>query len=192
MARTLALAACLILAIALAWLGEQPPAPRPADVPAGVFSAERAMDDVRIIARAPHPMGSTANAAVRDHLLRRMTALGLAPEVFTRTALQETRIDGAVLAIGGRPQVLVGVLPGQDRRAPAVALVAHYDSVAASPGAADDAAGVAAILETVRALKAQGPLRRDIVVVLTDGEEDALLGARAFFGEHPLARRLAS
>lgn len=190
MARTLALAACLILAIALAWLGERPPEPLAAGAPASVFSAERAMGDVRAIARAPHPMGSPANAAVRDHLLRRMDALGLAPQVFARTALEEHDIEGRLLVIGGRPETLVGVLPGREPREPAVALIAHYDSVPASPGAADDAAGVAAILETVRALKAQGPLRRDIVVVFSDGEEAGLLGGRAFFGEHPLARRI--
>ena len=35
----------------------------------------------------------------------------------------------------------------------ALMLCAHYDSVADSPGAGDDASGVAAILESLRALK---------------------------------------
>jgi Zn-dependent M28 family amino/carboxypeptidase len=61
-----------------------------------------------------------------------------------------------------------------------VVLAAHYDSVAHAPGAADDAAGVAAILETARALRATSPLRNDIDVVITDGEEPGLLGAQAF------------
>jgi len=59
-------------------------------------------------------------------------------------------------------------------------LAAHYDSVAHAPGAGDDAAGVAAILETVRALRATSPLRNDIDLVITDGEEPGLLGAQAF------------
>jgi hypothetical protein len=190
MARTFALALCLILAIVAACLGEQPPSPRPASAPLNSFSAERAMADVRVIARAPHPTGSPANAAVRDHLLRRMTALGLDPAVHAQVGLEELRLGGRVLVMGGRPETLVGVLPGRDRNQPAIALMAHYDSVPASPGAADDAAGVAAILEAVRALKAEPPLRRDVVVILTDGEETGLLGARAFFASHPLARRI--
>jgi Zn-dependent M28 family amino/carboxypeptidase len=61
-----------------------------------------------------------------------------------------------------------------------VVLAAHYDSVAHAPGAGDDAAGVAAIVETARALRATSPLRNDIDLVITDGEEPGLLGAQAF------------
>jgi len=178
MGRTFALVVCLALALLIAWAGEQTPRPLPSGAPPQAFSAERAMADVRIIARTPHPMGSPANAAVREHLLRRMAALGLQPQVFAAPEAKRA------------PETLIGILPGRDRAAPAVALMAHYDSVPGSPGAADDAAGVAAILETVRALRATGPLRRDVAVILTDGEETGLLGARAFFREHPLARRL--
>jgi hypothetical protein len=190
MGRTFALAACLIAAALIAWWGERPPDPVRSDAPAAAFSAGRAMADVAAVARVPHPIGSPANAAVRDDLLGRMAALGLAPQV-QRAEVVVQMADGArPLVVGGRAENLVGVLPGRDRAAPAVALMAHYDSVPASPGAADDAAGVAAVLETVRALKAAGPLRRDVVVALTDGEEAELLGARAFFAGHPLARRL--
>ena len=63
-------------------------------------------------------------------------------------------------------------------------LMAHYDSVPSGPGAADDAAGVAAILETVRALKTGAPLKNDLIVLVTDGEEAGLLGAEAFVASH--------
>ena len=85
---------------------------------------------------------------------------------------------------------LVGVLPGKDRAAPAVALMAHYDSVPASTGASDDAAGVASALEIVRAIKARGVPARDVIVLITDGEEAGLLGADAFFARDPLAKRI--
>ncbi len=62
--------------------------------------------------------------------------------------------------------------------------MAHSDSVPAGPGGADDAAGVAAVLETVRALKTS-PRQRDVMVLLTDGEEAGLLGAKAFFSSDP-------
>ena len=66
----------------------------------------------------------------------------------------------------------------------AVLLAAHYDSAPEAPGAADDGAGVAAILEAVRALRHHPPLRNDLIVVFTDGEEKGLLGARLFVRDH--------
>ena len=65
--------------------------------------------------------------------------------------------------------------------------MAHHDSVPGSPGAADDTAGVATALEVMRMIERRGVPRRDVLVVITDGEEPGLLGARAFFGENPLA-----
>src|SRR5690606_26753261 len=56
-----------------------------------------------------------------------------------------------------------------------IVLAAHYDSVPSGPGAADDGAGVAAILEAARALQAGGPPENDVVLLLTDGEERGLL-----------------
>ncbi|HZD92851.1 MAG TPA: M28 family peptidase, partial [Candidatus Sulfotelmatobacter sp.] len=60
-----------------------------------------------------------------------------------------------------------------------------YDSVSGGPGAADDAAGVPTVLETVRALQTGTPLRNDLIVLVTDGEEAGLLGAEAFVASHP-------
>jgi hypothetical protein len=73
----------------------------------------------------------------------------------------------------------------------AVLLVAHYDSVSTGPGANDDAAGVATLLETARALGASGQqLKNDIIFLFTDSEETGLLGARAFVAEHPWAKEV--
>lgn len=186
MGRTLALVACLLAAFALAWNAERTPAPAPAGAPTTDFSAARAMPDVEIVAKVPHPVGTPANFAARDYLIGRMTALGLSPQVQRTEVLRQ---KDAWIA-GGTIENLVGVLPGRDRNAPAVALMAHYDSVPGSPGAADDAAGVAAALEIVRALKALGEPARDVVVLLTDAEERGLLGAQAFFDQQPLAGRI--
>lgn len=191
MRKDLALAAALILALAFAWLTERTPTAAPLDAPAAQFSATRALVDDRVIARTPHPMGSAANAAVRDYLLGRMTALGLAPQIQrTDTFRVFARAPGPeTYAAGGMVENVVGVLPGRDRNKPALLLMAHYDSVPGSPGAADDAAGVSSVLEIVRALKAEGQPARDVIVLITDGEEGGLLGANAFFESHPLARR---
>jgi hypothetical protein len=188
--RLLALAAALIAATLIAWFSDKTPEPRGAEAPADAFSAARAMADVRAIGSVPHPIGSAANEAARDYLLKRMTDLGLEPQVH-RDASFMSRERGGVLYIGGGSvENIVGVLPGHDRARPAVALMAHYDSVPGSPGAADDAAGVASILETVRAIKARGVPARDVIVLLTDGEEAGLLGAQAFFQRDPLAKRV--
>lgn len=190
MERTIALVVCLILGVAVSWLGELGPRPKGVDASPEVFSAERAMADIRIIARAPHPTGSPANFAVRDHLVAQMTALGLNPQVSVARPFAVRETGGMTHVYGARIENLTGVLPGRDPTAPALALMAHYDSVPGSPGAGDDAAGVAAILEIISALRARGQPERDVVVIFTDGEEIGLLGARAFFNGHPLAARI--
>src|SRR4029079_1979737 len=82
---------------------------------------------------------------------------------------------------------VVGRLPGSASTR-AVLLVAHYDSVPWTAAASDDGAGVAAILEALRALRTGPPLRNDLVVLFTDGEEAGLLGAKAFVEGHRWAR----
>jgi len=189
--RLLALFAALFAAAVIALAAERTPRPAPADAPAQAFSAARALVDVRAMAAVPHPQGSPANAAVRDKLVARMTTLGLSPLVRTGAAI-EVGADRAGLprAQGGQTETVIGVLPGRDRAAPAVALMAHYDSAPGSPGAADDMAGVAGALEVVRAIAARGTPARDVMLVITDGEESGLLGARAFFTGDPLAKRI--
>ncbi|HRH20580.1 MAG TPA: M20/M25/M40 family metallo-hydrolase [Brevundimonas sp.] len=180
--------AALGLALLIALVTIRPPSPVSDEAPASDFSAERAMVDVRQIGHVVHPTGSPENDQVRETLHRRMLQLGL--QVSTQTADGiYSRTAGAIS--GGRITNLVGVLPGEDPAAPAVMLMSHYDSAIGSPGAADDAAGVAASLEAVRVLLAQGaPRRRDLIVLITDGEEMGLLGAEAFFREHPLRTRV--
>jgi Zn-dependent M28 family amino/carboxypeptidase len=78
---------------------------------------------------------------------------------------------------------VVATLPGYDSTGQ-VLLAAHYDTTFGSPGASDDKASVAALLETARALASGEPLRNDIVMIFTDGEEAGLLGASSFVAEH--------
>jgi len=158
-----------------------PPAPLPANADPREFSAARAAKHVAVIAATPHPMGSDANARARQYLVTELQQLGL--EVQTQTTLGVTPRFAAMGVVTN----VVGRLRGLKNRGPAVLLVSHYDSQPVAPGAGDDAHGVAAILETVRALSAGPRLRNDIVVLFTDGEEDGLLGASAFVDEHPWA-----
>jgi hypothetical protein len=143
------------------------------------------MADVTSLASRAHPIGSVQNDKVRDALIQRMTTLGLEPHVHTAVGLDQAEFQPGFVAAGTVRNV-IGLLRGRDSRLPAVLLMAHYDSVPNSPGAADDIAGVAAVLETVRLLKATGLHARDVMVLFTDGEEAGLLGADAFFRGDPL------
>ncbi|MEQ3549165.1 M28 family peptidase [Pseudonocardia nematodicida] len=176
----------LVLAVAVWSLVDiRPPAPAGADAPAGEFSAERAMRHVEAIAREPRPMGSDAHDRARQYLVTELTAMGIAPEVRDAVGVRPYPADAATPV--GRVRNVVGVADGSDPTAPLV-LAAHYDSTPTSPGANDDAVGVAVALETARALLARdAPRRNDLVVLLTDGEEMGLLGAEAFAHDDPLA-----
>ena len=193
--RVLWLVGSLALALLIAVLTLQVPAPVGAGAPATAFSTERAMVDIREIAQRPHPVGSADHARVRAVLLQRMAELGL--QTSTQAGALSPKAAQRLEREGGSAQGieltnLVGVLPGRDPRLPAVALMAHYDTVPDSAGAADDSTGVAAILEAVRAIRARGPADRTLVVILTDGEELNLDGARAFWGGHPLRDRIGA
>ncbi len=171
------LSACLGAA-GLALVRAEPPAPRQQGAPGEVFSALRARDRLAALLadEAPHPVGSAAAAALRARLVAQLRELGLTPEELPGFACSELGSCAPVV------NVLVRV-PGREP-GPAVLLASHYDSVAAGPGAADDGHGVAVVLETLRALLADGPARAPLLAVFTDGEEASLLGARTFV-EHP-------
>lgn len=178
-----ALAALCFLSLSLL----MPPEPVPASAPATEFSAERAMAHVEAMAQEPHAMGTAAHAQVRRYLLQQMQALGLEPQVQEATAINNR--NG--VAFAGHVYNLVGRLKGiNPNDTEAILLMAHYDSQPNARGAGDDAAGVAAILETVRALRQGPPLQHDVIVLLTDGEEYGLFGAKAFL-EHPWAKEVA-
>lgn len=160
---------------AISLLALEPPDPRPASAPANEFSAERAFSHVEQIAERPHPVGSAANAEVRDYLVGQLEELGLLPTVQQATSAR-TKEGTASIA---RVHNIHARVPGSSPTAHVV-LVAHYDSVPRGPGAADDGAGVAAILEIARVFTSGSPPRNDIDILFTDAEEPWLLGAQAF------------
>ncbi len=83
----------------------------------------------------------------------------------------------------------VAEIPGTDKKDEIVMLGAHMDSWHGGTGATDDGAGVAACMEAVRILKALGVKpRRTIRVGLWSGEEQGLLGSRAYVAEHLASR----
>ena len=163
----------------------RPPDAIPATAPDTVFSAGRAMRHVDQIAQRPHPMGTADHDRVRDYIIGQISAIGLRAEIQEATAIG-TRYQQA-----GRVQNILARLPGSEANGKAVLIVVHYDGVEAGPAASDDGAGVAALLETLRALRARKPLAHDVIALITDGEESGLLGAAAFVREHPWAKDVA-
>lgn len=73
---------------------------------------------------------------------------------------------------------LFATLPGRDIDAPLVEVGAHWDSKQGSPGADDNASGVAGLLETARALRTLGPRQRGVRFCLFGEEEEWMLGSR--------------
>jgi hypothetical protein len=78
----------------------------------------------------------------------------------------------------------IAEIPGTDRADEVVMLGGHLDSWHAATGATDNAIGCAIVMEAVRILQAIGvEPRRTIRVALWSGEEQGLLGSRAYVAE---------
>lgn len=76
---------------------------------------------------------------------------------------------------------VIAELPGTDLKDEVVMIGAHLDSWHAATGATDNADGAAAALEAMRILRTVGAKpRRTIRVALWSGEEEGLLGSRAY------------
>src|SRR5947209_872469 len=170
----------LVICAGSAWFLDRPPHALAKQTFPSVFSAARAAEYLAVIAKAPHPINSPEHDVVRDYIVRTLQNLGLTPEIQKTTDINERRkIPGALYNIVCR---LKGIGTGK-----AVLVAGHYDSVPAGPGASDDGAAVASMLETIRILKSAPQLKRDAIFLFTDGEERGLLGAQAFVSEHPWA-----
>ncbi|NNE95371.1 MAG: M28 family peptidase [Acidimicrobiales bacterium] len=156
------------------------------DPTTGQFGLDRAQAHIELLARRPHPIGSAANADVRDYLVDELIELGLEPETQTITAPDYYGSPNRTVEVTNVLARISGTASTG-----AVAIVAHFDTVPQTPGANDNSSGVAIALETARAVLADEPLRNDVVVVLTDGEEPApRFGSTAFVRSHPWAQEI--
>jgi hypothetical protein len=126
------------------------------------------------------PIGTPANDEARAYIASTLTDMGVVVTLAAHEAADPAR------GLRASAVNIVGVREGT--RPDAIALVTHYDSVPDGPGAGDDALGVGIVLEAARALAAER-LDHTLVVVVTDGEEVGLMGARAFAAT-PLAGRV--
>jgi hypothetical protein len=141
-------------------------APLPGEIGAvfGSISTDDLRDVVRRIA-VPRVFGTPENEAVRHVLIDLLSGrLGGRPVV---------QVDGAGNVVVGDPRQ-AGVLIG-----------AHYDAVPGTPGADDNASGVAVLIAAARAI---GP-REGVCYVAFNGEEYGFVGSRALvesLGRHRL------
>ena len=88
---------------------------------------------------------------------------------------------------GGNAYNVLAELPGSDPalRDEVVMVGAHLDSWHTGVGATDNADGAATVMEALRILKAVGARpRRTIRIALWGGEEQGLLGSRAWVAQH--------
>jgi len=79
----------------------------------------------------------------------------------------------------------IAEIPGSDLKDEIVMLGGHMDSWHAGTGATDNGAGVAVAMEAVRILQALNlKPRRTIRIALWTGEEEGLLGSKAYVADH--------
>jgi len=168
------IAAVLTVSLLLAVLLHRPPRVLGVDAPPGVFSAERAKVHVLAIAKAPRATGTPALEVAREYIHKDLA----------RYNVQISDPEEPPPGDADRIQNIAARLEGLDSTK-AILLMAHYDSVPDGPGAADDASGVAVLLETLRVLKARDRLNNDFIFLFTDAEEQGMLGAQKFLESHP-------
>ena len=147
-------AICALILFALKSV--QPSAPPKEAATTEQFSLPAAQAQLQKITQDKHPIGSAAHAKVREYLIAELKAIGLEPQVHsTFASFEKGTANGQVQNIVVR---LAGRNSTQDQTKKALLLMAHYDAVPTSFGASDDGVSVIAILQTLRALKAQAPL----------------------------------
>ena len=185
------------------------PSPAPTTAAPTTFSAERAMDSINRLADEPHSvLRREAHDRARDDVISMFSDLGYTAEVHSdpmfdfsdpedKTIFDDLSAEQQTTLKDAPTDTIVVDVPGKSERT--MALMAHYDSATVeadengqqkittgtSLGAADDGYGVAAIVETLRALKAEGRQpENSLKIVITDGEEIGLFGARNEMRHH--------
>ncbi len=143
-----------------------------------------------ILRTGGHPDGRTA----RDSVYNPTPALVVSKEQYGRVWRNAMAGTPVRLELNVRTRFVDGdrrganvlaEIPGTDKADEVVMLGAHYDSWHSGSGATDNGAGSAVMMEAIRILKALDlPLRRTVRVALWSGEEQGLIGSRAWVRMH--------
>lgn len=186
--------------------------PQPEDL-AGTNLTE-AWLDLQTLSNGFHPYNSRENDDVRSFLFRRIEAIvqeaqqdsshdvsrESSPQVtvFSDTTSNASFSSGSTCVYFEGTNIIVYIRGSEDdpedwwlsgkvpKGKGGVLLNAHYDSVSTGLGATDDGVGVVTILQLIKFFSSRQP-RKGIVVLLNNGEEDFLNGARAF-AQHPMSK----
>ena len=155
------------------------------EAPLSEFSTQRAFSKVKEMTKKPHFVGSKNHEEVAQYLVKELKSLGLQPSVQEEFTLSD---DGTLV----KSKNILAKIKGTSN-SKALLLLSHYDSAphSFSPGASDDASGVATILESVRAfLHNKTQHKNDIIILFSDAEELGLNGAALFVTQHQWAKEV--
>jgi hypothetical protein len=182
----------------------------PSSTPNGI-NLTQAWADLEHITRQFHPYNSHANDRVRDYLRTRAQDIIAAKKLGRhQVELIDDNISNATFSSGSTTVYFEGTNlivtirgsdddepfrspqsspPGERRRENGGVLVnAHYDSVSSGYGATDDGVGVVTVLQLLSYFTEPSNWpKRTLVLLLNNGEEDFLNGAKAFM-RHPISQ----
>ncbi|WP_372769352.1 M28 family peptidase [Lutibacter sp.] len=149
------------------------------------FSTDKALLQLKEIAKKPHFTGSPEHEVVRNYLVSELEKLGLQVEIQEQIA-----VNSKWKAATNNKNILARIKGSENGKA--LLLLSHYDSNPhSSLGASDAGSGVVVILEGIRAFLEKKEIpKNDIIICISDAEELGLLGANAFVNHHPWAKEV--
>ncbi|MEH2421086.1 MAG: M28 family peptidase [Nostoc sp.] len=132
-----------------------------------------------------------------DRLLTHIQKLNFQRYTTIERSLTRTYITTELRKLGWKPKLekfsdgvnIFAERPGTNKAAKAILVAAHYDTVPLSPGADDNASGVAVVLEIARLLGSR-PTPWTLQLAFFDKEEAGLLGSQAFVSKTPRLQNL--
>ncbi|KAJ3090873.1 hypothetical protein HK102_002420 [Quaeritorhiza haematococci] len=182
----------------------------------GKFSGEAAWQHLKSIGSQPHGYNSDANLHIRQFIVdvasgfRSLAALKGLPKDYiqilktdpvnlttwcnfwyeSNNVIVRVRGSQSLRSVGKRAETGKETSPNSGKDdAPALLVSAHYDSTPVSHGVTDDGIAVAVMLEMLRTLIYNPPLKYDVIFNFNNAEELGLNGAQAFI-QHPLFKNV--
>jgi hypothetical protein len=183
----------------------------PSSTPAGT-NISQAWQDLEHITRQYHPYNAHANDHVRKYLLSRVKHIIASKELGSdRVEVIDDTVSNVTFSAGSTSvyfegtNIMVAIRGSEDKQpfyaatqsplaaaraaeSGGVLVNAHYDSVSTGFGATDDGIGVVSVLQLLSYFtEPQNWPKRTVVLLLNNGEEDYLNGAKAFM-RHPISQ----
>ena len=148
------------------------------------FNSERAFNHLTEVLSdiESHPVDSPQNHIVANRIISKLEGMNY--------RVHKQQVPSCVDSANGTAHctivnnLFVYIKGSQPERT--ILMSAHYDSVAAAPGASDAGTAVASLLTIAELLENKNDFKNSLVLLFNDGEEYGLLGARAFMAESRL------